>query len=351
MPVTRFVAVPVAALRQGCCRRNTSRCRMQINQEMEAQRLLREMKLLGRPGFPIFETFVNHWVPERFLHVLLALDGGHQGPISSASIQLFYAVFVFLKSGSPVFKIRPDLITSLRDTEIPALPVELLRTPFEGVQVQVPKGTFAEPATLIQNIFISHVPGDRFRVVYIRGEYTNYTNLVTDGRGTIKDAMTDTTKKSEAEMPAKLLQAIKEEAMYANYYASDVFRFAVNCMLYVTCPEADMHQDKTKQQEIHAKLQGLKGGRKRDVLLRKLAQEKNRKIYIVGANIRLSKEYTADLTKSGKSWVLKHRCRVRGHWRQQPYGPKGSLRKPRWIRPYFKGPLYAEMLEKGYIVQ
>jgi hypothetical protein len=33
-----------------------------------------------------------------------------------------------------------------------------------------------------------------------------------------------------------------------------------------------------------------------------------------------------------------HRWIVNGHWRQQPYGPGGELRRPTWIAPFIKGP-------------
>jgi len=348
--VESTVTVPPVSVRPQCKYRGLTGCRVPVSQETEARRLIQEMKLLERPGLPVFEVFVRQWLPKVFIKFLLELDGGQQSLTTSASLQLLYSVFTFLKSGGSVFKIRPDLIRSLRDTDIPSLPVELLRAPFEGLQIQVPKGTFAEPAEQLQNIFVGDIPGDRFRVVFVFGEYTNYVNLMTNGQETIKNAMARTRRKSHDEMPAELLQAVKEESMYEDYYSADVFRFAVNCMLYVTCPDADMYQDKTRQHELHQRLQGLKGGQRRDTLLRKLAQERERKIYIVGANIRLSQEYAADLTKSGKSWILKHRCRVRGHWRLQPYGPKNSLRRQKWIRPFFKGPTYAEMVEKGYVV-
>ncbi|MEU4224367.1 hypothetical protein AB0F17_08740 [Nonomuraea sp. NPDC026600] len=39
-----------------------------------------------------------------------------------------------------------------------------------------------------------------------------------------------------------------------------------------------------------------------------------------------------------------HQWVVRGHWRQQPYGPKGSLRRPVWIAPHVKGPEGAPLL-------
>ena len=39
---------------------------------------------------------------------------------------------------------------------------------------------------------------------------------------------------------------------------------------------------------------------------------------------------------------LDHQVWVTGHWKQQPYGPQGSLRRPQWIKPYLKGPDLAE---------
>ena len=36
--------------------------------------------------------------------------------------------------------------------------------------------------------------------------------------------------------------------------------------------------------------------------------------------------------------IYKHRWMVSGHWRDQPYGPERSLRRPVYINPYLKGP-------------
>lgn len=45
-----------------------------------------------------------------------------------------------------------------------------------------------------------------------------------------------------------------------------------------------------------------------------------------------------------------HRWAVRGHWRNQPYGPMRSLRKPVWVRSHIKGPSDAPMMT-GTIVR
>jgi hypothetical protein len=44
-----------------------------------------------------------------------------------------------------------------------------------------------------------------------------------------------------------------------------------------------------------------------------------------------------------------HRWVVSGHWRQQPVGPEGALREPRWIAPHVKGPADKSLREKERI--
>lgn len=41
--------------------------------------------------------------------------------------------------------------------------------------------------------------------------------------------------------------------------------------------------------------------------------------------------------------VRDHRWLVRGHWRNQPYGPQRSFRKPVWVPSYIKGPADAPL--------
>jgi len=42
--------------------------------------------------------------------------------------------------------------------------------------------------------------------------------------------------------------------------------------------------------------------------------------------------------KNGSTVEWSHRWLVRGHWRQQPYGPQRKLRRMTWIDPFVKGP-------------
>jgi hypothetical protein len=48
--------------------------------------------------------------------------------------------------------------------------------------------------------------------------------------------------------------------------------------------------------------------------------------------------HVADYLSGDVKRVYKLRWIVRGHWRNQPYGPDRSLRRLTWIEPYWKGP-------------
>lgn len=319
-------------------------------QKKTAEEIIHHYGLVDRPGTPVFTEFVD-WIPEELFRWMLQFDGGKQGSSSTAMMELLYPILIALKSGNPQFRVSTDLIKSLRDTEIPDFPMEMLRTPFDGLTVIVPRGTFESPAQEVGEILISQVAQDRFRVVFSQREYTHYINVLADDKDISIAAAAQRTLAEADKIDSELAEKIRTESMYENYFKSDIFRFAVNLMLYVTSPDADMYQDKTEQHKLHQKLQGLKGGRRRDLLLRKLQEEKEKLNYVVGANVRLQKEYTATLTASGKKWSLQHRVRVMGHWRQQPHGPEKKLRKLKWIAPHWRGPTYAEMVEKGYVVR
>jgi hypothetical protein len=56
------------------------------------------------------------------------------------------------------------------------------------------------------------------------------------------------------------------------------------------------------------------------------------------------------LSSPGNGRTIDKRFVVRGHWKMQSYGEKHSLRKSMWIKPYWKGPELAEIINKPYKV-
>jgi hypothetical protein len=49
---------------------------------------------------------------------------------------------------------------------------------------------------------------------------------------------------------------------------------------------------------------------------------------------------------AGSGTPRTHRWLVSGHWRNQPYGPGRSLRRPQWIAPHLAGPADAPFTER-----
>jgi len=65
------------------------------------------------------------------------------------------------------------------------------------------------------------------------------------------------------------------------------------------------------------------------------------RVFIIGKPIELDcREMLRDFLegRSRKSTALTTQFLVRGYWRQQPYGPKNSLRRRQWIQPFWRGP-------------
>ncbi len=52
-----------------------------------------------------------------------------------------------------------------------------------------------------------------------------------------------------------------------------------------------------------------------------------------------------------KKRFIDKRFIVRGHWTEQAYGIKHSLRRRQWILPYWKGPEMSEVVSKKYMVE
>ena len=301
-----------------------------------------------------FSEFTNSVLSQDVLKFLTRHSGGVQDAGATATMQHLYAVYAWSMSGFPSFKVSPSLVSALRDTEIPDEKIEFFRSPFVGFSVEIPKGTFAAPYDYVSRLHVSHVISDgKFRVVFedAADRVTFVSILVSNPESTIVEAIDATRKQQGRSIPASLNEELMEGIKVDDLFSIDILQFAVNTVLYITSPDADCYVDKSLVHELHTQLQGVRGGRKRDVLLGKLREAKASPNYVVGASFRLSEEYTAPLTEAGKKWSLSHRVRVMGHFRNQPCGPKHKDRNRIWVAPHWKGPAFAEMIEKGYVVK
>lgn len=73
----------------------------------------------------------------------------------------------------------------------------------------------------------------------------------------------------------------------------------------------------------------------------------------IGRPIKLGPKIRAALEpgRTGAVWELEKRFVVRGHWRNQAFGPEHSLRRKQWIQPFWKGPEgITEAMQRTFVV-
>ena len=114
-------------------------------------------------------------------------------------------------------------------------------------------------------------------------------------------------------------------------YVESVFRFALNVLLYITAPDAELG-------DILAKFEKAGGDPK-------VAERKNKGLskinqVSVGSSISIMRgleRMYSDRKSLSRNSVSCPKWLVRGHWRNQAHGEGRLLRKMAWIQPYEKG--------------
>jgi hypothetical protein len=127
------------------------------------------------------------------------------------------------------------------------------------------------------------------------------------------------------------------------------FEFIIKCVLYINGANADVYWHDDRPQ-LEAQLKRAENAGKRRKLEQKLSKAKG--VFKVGYKIVLSREEKEmyDGVSTGK-WQLSSRFIVQGHFRNQPYGEGRSSRKLIFIEPFWKGPEYAEVVNKQHLIK
>jgi len=85
----------------------------------------------------------------------------------------------------------------------------------------------------------------------------------------------------------------------------------------------------------------------------KLGSQKGSMVTTLGKDVKLSKELILAARGEGDpSYKVNKRFVVRGHFRNQPYGPRAEKKtKVMWIQPHWKGPDILEATERTYTLE
>jgi hypothetical protein len=265
----------------------------------------------------------------------------------------------FRRDGSRVFRVSEGVAGLLRHTNVDNIPCEWVRLPFSSLYLQLPDSpALFTVAGQDRHGHPHHYQGIGIYCVEseaggVRSLHLHMTGIHLD------DPDDDQTMNVELKMQEGLSmeQVFAATAMSGHYLEpwADIakiredlwhgVRLAINLLLYVADPSAELSEpikgSATLKLEKHPK--------KAEEWKRQMRRIASKEPIIidVGKSVRPVREFSQEL---GSPYELSVRYVVRGHWRQQPCGPGGKDRKLAWIAPYWKGPEWAEVMQKDYLV-
>jgi hypothetical protein len=136
------------------------------------------------------------------------------------------------------------------------------------------------------------------------------------------------------------------------------FRILINSLLYLGSNDIDVMEVLSPHQLLIEQLKKAPNKTKKKIRkkIKKIVDvselnfsklgHNTGKIVVKKPNISSSQDQEPEVSRK-----LVYRFLVRGHWRNQPFGEERSKRKLIWIKPYYKGPDFAELVNKPYIAK
>lgn len=257
-----------------------------------------------------------------------------------------------------IFVMEKDIGTLLLETDLKGSDFEDLKLPFRTIYIQLPPNPYkvwikGEVGNL-EGVYVTQDTGD---------PGVSWTIMILVGR---KDDMLDPCDDCLFSMPVLLeagpldtqveirledLKRRKHEPEAVNNLGQfgDVFKWVLNCLLYINSEGADLKRG-WFHEKAAATMKAAKGNKKRNI--RHTLEETSTEVTWVGRSVKIEKariegEPRGPLDGERDSPRLHW---VRGFYRMQVYGAGRALRKKTWVKPFLRGE-GREVLEKMYQVE
>jgi len=316
---------------------------------------------------------------ETYIRLFTATIGIPETPMLETYFRsnLIYHLACHGMAGKRVYQVSPGLAQSLKDTELRGLTSDDLHLPYPAVYIEVPKNADLKVWNQesgwhdLEGFYIVEDPKYHYTLRHndpierldepdLPTCRTWRFMLVGSKKGAIKigdgevedDALSFfrlslvpgqslddiiETLNSEMKLDNKNFNAFGEMAEYWTV----PFRWAMNAILYATNVEKGreiiMNREAANLMKRIDKIKG-RNNKKRKNLQNRLRGMDLRKRFLLGERIVVDRSEDEQRDESGVGNSLMVRVKVAGHWRRVAYGPQSSLRKWKWIQPYWKGP-------------
>ena len=285
---------------------------------------------------------------------------GPQG-VGKEQIRLF-ALGAWHVYGRQSFHVSPLLVEALLDTSLKRVPSAAIRAPYRACWIEAPLDLGKDLAPRKGVYLLSAEKG--------KDPYYDLDlyNGIPEGTHILKASAIDESMASITNFTVYLTKPSFEESIVASMkYIADqrpagtdwtgpleideplerLWSFIANFLLYLSCPDPDLQPvipqgldrtpKSTKARAVQDRI------RRREGTVRALGFRLTR---VVRGSADTSPETSASSGEGGPG-VQSHL--VRGHWKQQPHGPKRMERKWIWVAPYHRGAEGETRIERTYL--
>jgi hypothetical protein len=272
----------------------------------------------------------------------------------------------FHRAGHHVFRLWPALCHALLATDLRA-PLDALRLPFHGFYMHFPLAV--GDCIQIDNRDGSVLPADGAYVTRPLGAHAGeaaiavriVSRLHPKALDVGARALTPTSNfhyylvptTGDEDLTMDSLRAanakyLTKEREGLHFFGPGI-QLVLNALLYVNSVNADVRWGKSERDLLqeawvkHPAKTAAKFARRATALV----QARRDRRHETGRTIRIPTLPPNDAgEKAHAAWQLQHRVQVRGHWRNQAYGPGRADRRLRWIEPHWRGPDMAEIVSR-----
>lgn len=257
-----------------------------------------------------------------------------------ASILHHWQHYRWTKNGRSIYEISPALAEAFLATEMNVLPADV-KLPSPTCYIAVPPSLGLKVwhrATGLHDLDGFYLSVDANRLYCCAAGFAHEGQPSFDNSLSTFAIHLDDTRTIERWIEEERQNTVSAKIMGPN--ANEMARWMsliINSLLYIEYVGTDLFHNVNYGvppkilSHANAKIPGKKG---RNKFLQKYRSDCR---YIVLGRNSASLGAGSSHTSSSLGAKVSHRYLVRGHWRNQPHGPKNSLRRLTWIQPHWKG--------------
>lgn len=269
-----------------------------------------------------------------------AVSGAPWDVLVQETVPFYAALFAWARDGFPHFSLTPDFFSAVAVTDFGDPTDEPLYMPFNAFTLAFPKSDLFDQAN---RVFVYPVPGIDYTIdgkYEVRWQHYRATLITADPIFT--QWPLGWTRKQLLAEDNLLNRPVDEDGVRSIRpeeapLLSRLRIMLANVMTYIEASgplptERFWGSERKPVEKLHPE----------------------RPLFDVGRVVKLDgamRQAMKAMHTNRSSWKLAHRYIVRGHWRNQAYGPGRQLHRRQWIAPFWKGPEnVVEALSRTYEV-